>query len=161
MYKDDNADKPPLYLFKPKTATGYPLGSTPRYLETYLGNTNVFVCPSDRTKGKIPFNLGWEYFGQPGSFTGSYAYHMGPWQQLTVEGKRWLSDQVARWGANFIVAACPWHRHLLQGWTGSSSAGWGRSNTKIKDLYLRYDGSVGTFRWPASNWEEEPYRTTN
>ena len=161
MYKDDNGDKPPLYLFKPTSPTGYPLGNTPRYLETYLGKTNVFVCPSDRTKGKIPFNLGWEYFGQPGSFTGSYAYHMGPWQQLTVEGKRWLSQQTARWGAGFIVAACPWHRHLLQGWTGTSQSGWGRSNTKIKDLYLRYDGSVGTFRWPAQNWEEEPYRTTD
>jgi prepilin-type N-terminal cleavage/methylation domain-containing protein len=157
MYKDENNEKPPLYLFKPSTPTGYPLGNTPHYLEPYVAGTNIFICPSDRTRGRIPFNLGWEYFGQPGSFTGSYAYHMGPAQQLDPNGRRWLQDQIARWQAQFIVAACPWHRHLLQGWTRTNSVGWGRTSTKIKDLALRYDGSVSTFRWPSSNWEEEPY----
>ena len=31
------------------------------------------------------------------------------------------------------------------------------SNPKIKDVALRFDGSVDAFIWPALNWEEEPY----
>lgn len=40
------------------------------YLEgsKYLGTTNVFTCLSDRTKGRIPIDLGWEYFGGLGGF---------------------------------------------------------------------------------------------
>lgn len=156
MYKDDNNDKPPAYLFKPGVITGFP-GNNVEYLERYLGATNSFICPSDRTQGRIPMNLGWEYFGTPGSFTGSYAYHMGAPMQFLPDGRRWLQEQISRWQARFIVAACPWHRHLLDGWTGTNTSGWGRSNSRIKDLSLRYDGSVDTFRWPATNWEEEPY----
>jgi prepilin-type N-terminal cleavage/methylation domain-containing protein len=156
MYRDDNADSPPLYLFKPSTPTGF-TGATVPYLEPYLGSSNIFICPSDRTRGHIPLDLGWEYFGQPGSFTGSYAYHMGPSQHLDAAGKKWLRDQIAQWGARFIVAACPWHRHLYMGWTGSTSKGFGSRKTNIKDLALRFDGSVDTFRWPANNWEVEPY----
>ena len=157
MYRDDYQDKPPVYLFKPSTPTGWPAVNS-EYLEPYVGGTtNVFICPSDRTRGHIPINLGWEYFGPPGKFTGSYAYHMGPWQQFHQDGKKWLPEQIARWGARFIVAACPWHRHLMQGWTGTNTTGWGTGNTKIKDVCLRYDGSVDTFKWPARNWEEEPY----
>jgi prepilin-type N-terminal cleavage/methylation domain-containing protein len=156
MYSDDNADKPPLYLFKPQSPTGFPGGNVP-YLETYLGGTNIFICPSDRTGGHIPLDLGWEYFGKPGSFTGSYAYHIGPSQQLDAAGKKWIKDQLAMWGGRFIVAACPWHRHLYMGWTGNSTRGWGSRSTNIKDLALRHDGSVSTFRWPANNWEKEPY----
>jgi len=99
-------------------------------------------------------DLGWEYFGD---FTTSYAYHLGPSQQTTPEGRTWLRDQVNRWGARFIVAACPWHRHLWQGWTGTNIVGWGRSKIKLKDEALRHDGSVDMFIWPATNWEEEPY----
>ena len=29
--------------------------------------------------------------------------------------------------------------------------------TKLKDVALRYDGSVDAFVWPGRNWEEEPY----
>jgi prepilin-type N-terminal cleavage/methylation domain-containing protein len=157
LYRDDNREKPPLYLFRPRGTTGFP-GTQSEYLEPYLGGTNIFVCPSDRTRGHIPFNLGWEYFGPSGSFTGSYAYHLGPWQQLDPTGKRWLEDQLNRWQSRFIVAACPWHRHLMQGWTTRSGVGWGTRKTNLKDLCLRYDGSVNTFHWPAQNWEEEPYR---
>jgi hypothetical protein len=92
-----------------------------------------------------------------GDFTTSYAYHMGPVQQTTADGKKWLKDQIARWNARFIVAACPWHRHLWQGWTKSVITGWGSRQTNIKDLALRYDGSVDSFSWPLNNWEEEPY----
>jgi prepilin-type N-terminal cleavage/methylation domain-containing protein len=156
LYRDDNGDKPPLYFFKASTPTGFP-GGNREYLEPYVG-TNIFICLSDRTKGRIPINLGWEYFGTPGSFTGSYAYHMGPWQQTDPAGKKWLQDQVAKWQSRFIVAACPWHRHLFQGWKGTNTAGWGSRQTNIKDLCLRHDGSVNTFRWPGTNWEEEPYQ---
>jgi prepilin-type N-terminal cleavage/methylation domain-containing protein len=156
LYRDDHGDKPPLYLFKPLTATGFP-GRDAEYLEPYLG-TNVFICPSDRTRGRIPIDFGWEYFGLPGSFTGSYAYHLGPVQQLDPVGKKWLQDQLARWEGRFIVAACPWHRHLYQGWTRTNTVGWGTRQTNIKDLALRHDSSVNTFRWPGQNWEEEPYR---
>ena len=159
MYRDDHQDKPPLYLFKPDSPTGWP-GINSEYLEPYIGKTNIFICPSDRTEGRIPLNLGWEYFGPVGGFTGSYAYHMGPWQQFNPDGKKWLPAQISRWGARFIVAACPWHRHLMQGWTGKSGSGWGTGKTKIKDLALRYDGSVDTFIWPGKNWEEEPYLST-
>lgn len=157
MYREEHRDKPPLFLFMPGRNAGYPGWDQP-YLEPYLGgNTNVFICPSDRTLGRIPINLGWEYFGNPGDFTGSYAYHMGPWQQLTPAGKGWLTDQLDRWSGRFIVAACPWHRHLFAGWTGTNTTGWGSSQVRLKDLCLRADGSVGPFRWPGMNWEEEPY----
>jgi prepilin-type N-terminal cleavage/methylation domain-containing protein len=166
MYRDDNSDRPPLYLVNPKQYTfGYPGGNT-EYLEkkSSLGSTNSFICLSDRTKGNIPIDLGWEYFGAPdnatttNTFTTSYAYHMGPWQQTTPDGKKWLADQIKRWNARFIVAACPWHRHLFSGWLGSQ-ANFSRS-TNVRDLALRYDGSVSSFKWPGLNWEEEPYITT-
>jgi prepilin-type N-terminal cleavage/methylation domain-containing protein len=157
MYRDDHGEKSPLYLFKPGADTGFP-GRNSEYLEPYLGGTNIFICPSDRTRGRIPIDLGWEYFGSQGSFTGSYAYHIGPYQQLDPAGKKWLQDQVAKWQSRFIVAACPWHRHLFQGWKGTNTTGWGKSTTNIKDICLRHDGSVNTFRWPSQNWEDEPYR---
>ncbi len=163
MYRDDNRDRPPLYLANPRQYTfGYPGGNT-EYLEqkSYLGSTNSLVCLSDRTKGNIPIDLGWEYFGgQDGgkatnSFTTSYAYHMGPWQQTTDDGKRFLADGISKWKSRFIVAACPWHRHLFSGWT-STGVNFGKS-TNVKDLALRYDGSVDSFRWPSQNWDPEPY----
>jgi prepilin-type N-terminal cleavage/methylation domain-containing protein len=157
LYRDDNGDKPPLYLFKPSSPTGFSGGNS-QYLERYLGGTNIFICPSDATRGRIPIDLGWEYFGLPGYFTGSYAYHMGPPQQLDPVGRKWLQDQIALWQGRFIVAACPWHRHLFQGWTRTNTAGWGSRKTNLKDLALRHDGSVSIFRWPAENWTEEPYR---
>ena len=155
MYRDDQAERPPLYLVNPgRNTSGYPGGNT-NYLEKgYVENTNSFICLSDRTRGHIPIDLGWEYFGD---FTTSYAYHLGVWQQTTPDGKAWLKDQVNRWGPRFIVAACPWHRHLFQGWLKTNTAGWGSRPTKIKDLALRYDGSVDSFIWPSQNWEEEPY----
>jgi prepilin-type N-terminal cleavage/methylation domain-containing protein len=154
MYRDDH-EKAPLYLVNPGRKTnGFP-GATNEYLERgYVGNTNSFICLSDRTRGRIPIDFGWEYFGD---FTTSYAYHIGPWQQTTTEGKAWLSSQITRWNARFIVAACPWHRHLWQGWTKTNTSGWGSRQTKIKDLALRFDGSVDSFIWPSQNWEEEPY----
>jgi prepilin-type N-terminal cleavage/methylation domain-containing protein len=156
MYRDDHNERPPLYLFQPRSPTGFP-GTNSQYLEPYLGGTNIFICPSDRTRGHIPINLGWEYFGRVGSFTGSYAYHMGAPQQLVPEGRVWLQAQLARWQSRFIVAACPWHRHLFQGWTTRTVAGWGSRKTNLKDLSLRHDGSVSSFRWPSQNWDEEPY----
>ena len=155
MYREDYIDRPPLYLVNPGRKTfGFPGGNTPYLEKGYVENTNTFICLSDRTHGRIPIDLGWEYFGD---FTTSYAYHLGPSQQTTPEGRTWLRDQVNRWGARFIVAACPWHRHLWQGWTGTNTVGWGRSKIKLKDEALRYDGSVDMFIWPATNWEEEPY----
>jgi prepilin-type N-terminal cleavage/methylation domain-containing protein len=157
LYRQDQNDRPPLYLVNPgKDTYGYPGGNTP-YLEKreYMGNTNVFVCHSDRTKGRIPIDLGWEYFGATNTFTTSYAYHMGPWQQTDPGGKTWLSDQIRMWNVRFIVAACPWHRHLYSGWV-TALPNFTRS-TNIKDLALRYDGSVSSFKWPALNWEYEPY----
>lgn len=155
MYRDDNSDRSPLYLVNPKSDThGYP-GGNREYLEakTYMGNTNVFVCLSDRTKGKIPTQWhGWEYFGP---FPTSYAYHLGPWQQTHPEGKPWLADQLKRWQSRYIVAACPWHRHLFSGWTGTQPNF--NKSTNIRDLALRYDGSVDSFFWPSMNWHEEPY----
>jgi hypothetical protein len=59
--------------------------------------------------------------------------------------------------ATALFAACPWHRHLWQGWLKTNTVGWGTRSTKIKDLALRYDCSVDSFVWPAQNWEEEPY----
>jgi prepilin-type N-terminal cleavage/methylation domain-containing protein len=178
MYRDENNNRPPLYLVNPGTDTGdahYPGGNT-EYLEgkQYLGSTNAFICPSDRTFGSISIDLGWEYFGYATSnkFTTSYAYHLGPWQQTTQDGKNWLNTtervtgtgvpkgQILRWGARFIVAACPWHRHLYSGWTGSS-ADFIWKPTNVKDVALRYDGSVDSFRWPSVNWEEEPYIKTH
>lgn len=156
LYRDDSQERPPLYLVNPgKKTFGLPGGDRPYLEKGYLENTNVFICQSDRTRGRIPIDLGWEYFGD---FTTSYAYHLGPWQQTTPEGKLWLQDQINRWGPRFIVAACPWHRHLWQGWLHTNNAGWGSRQTRIKDLALRHDGSVDSFRWPGSNWEEEPYR---
>ena len=154
MYRDDNGDRPPLYLVNPGTKTsGFPGGKT-NYLEAgYVPNTNTFICLSDRTRGRIPIDLGWEYFGD---FTTSYAYHLGVWFQTTPDGKAWLADQLKRWKARYIVAACPWHRHLYSGWTGTN-ANFTKS-TKIKDLSLRYDGSISSFIWPSLNWDEEPYR---
>ena len=155
MYRDDHT-QPPLYLVNPGRWTyGYPGGNT-EYLERdYLRSTNVFLCPSDRTRGHIPIDVGWEYFGSTNTWTTSYAYHLGPWQQTTSDGKRWLADQIARWKARFIVVACPWHRHLFSGWLGAQ-ANFSKT-TNVRDLALRYDGSVDSFRWPAENWEEEPY----
>ena len=156
MYRDDHENRPPLYLVNPLGYTaGYP-GGNREYLENkYCGNTNVFICPSDRTRGRIPIDLDWEYFGSGTSFTTSYAYHMGPWQQTTSAGKAWLTSQINRWGIQFIVSACPWHRHLYSGWT--TATGTFTKSTNIRDLALRYDGSVSAFRWPAENWEVEPY----
>jgi hypothetical protein len=160
MYREDNLDRPPLYLVNPTKKTyGFPGGNRPYLERGYVENTNSFICLSDRTRGRIPIDLGWEYFGE---FTTSYAYHLGPWQQTTTEGKAWLEEQLTRWGSRFIVAACPWHRHLFSGWTGSkfdpqkSFA----KRTNIKDLCLRHDGAVNSFIWPATNWTEEPYIRT-
>jgi prepilin-type N-terminal cleavage/methylation domain-containing protein len=166
MYRDDNGERPPLYLVNPRQHTfGYP-GANTEYLEkkSSLGSTNSFICLSDRTKGNIPIDLGWEYFGAPdtgtatNSFTTSYAYHMGPWQQTTPDGKKWLADQITRWKSRFIVAACPWHRHLFSGWLANQAVF--SKTTNVRDLALRYDGSVNSFKWPSLNWEEEPYLTT-
>lgn len=172
LYRDDNNNRPPLYLVNPGTDTyGYPGGNT-EYLERkeYLGSTNSFICRSDRTFGSIPIDLGWEYFGYATSnkFTTSYAYHLGPWFQTTQDGKNWLNTtaklpgtgtpqgQIPRWGVRFIVAACPWHRHLYSGWT-TALPNFTWKPTNVRDVALRYDGSVDGFRWPSQNWEEEPY----
>ena len=117
MYRDDQKDRPPLYLVNPGSKTDYPgggkyPGGNTNYLEAgYVPNTNAFICLSDRTRGRIPIDLGWEYFGD---FTTSYAYHLGPWFQLDPLGKPWLAEQLKRWKARYIVAACPWHRHQRQ-----------------------------------------------
>jgi prepilin-type N-terminal cleavage/methylation domain-containing protein len=157
MYREDNRDRPPLYLVNPGSKTyGYPGGNQVYLEKQYLPNTNSYICLSDRTQGRISIDLGWEYFGD---FTTSYAYHLGPWQQTTSEGKTWLTDQLKRWKARFIVVACPWHRHLFSGWTTKRfdpQVSFSKK-TKIKDLCLRYDGSVDSFIWPATNWESEPY----
>ncbi len=156
MYRDDQRDRPPLYLVNPTNKTsGFPGGNQPYLEKGYVENTNSFICLSDRTRGHIPIDLGWEYFGD---FTTSYAYHMGPWQQTTAEGKAWLAEQIARWNTRFIVLACPWHRHLFSGWTGADANF--SKKTNIRDLCLRYDGAVNSFFWPATNWEEEPYIRT-
>jgi prepilin-type N-terminal cleavage/methylation domain-containing protein len=157
MYRDDNRDLPPLYLVNPTNKTyGYPGGNRPYLEKGYVENTNSFVCLSDRTRGHIPIDTGWEYFGE---FTTSYAYHLGPWQQTTPDGKKWLADQLVRWNTRFIVGACPWHRHLFSGWTVKTySAASFAKKTNIKDLCLRYDGAINSFIWPGENWDEEPYR---
>jgi prepilin-type N-terminal cleavage/methylation domain-containing protein len=159
MYRDDSNDRPPLYLVNPGKNSQFKGGNT-NYLEKgYVPGTNSFICKSDRTEGHIPIDLGWEYFGLPGDFTTSYAYHLGPWQQTTDEGKLWLKDQIQRWSARFITVACPWHRHLYSGWTAAKfdpNKSFSKK-TNIKDLCLRYDGSVDSFIWPAENWDEEPY----
>jgi prepilin-type N-terminal cleavage/methylation domain-containing protein len=157
MYRDDQRDRPPLYLVNPTNQTyGFP-GGNQAYLEKgYVENTNSFICASDRTRGRIPIDLGWEYFGD---FTTSYAYHLGPWQQTTPDGKKWLEDQLNRWSTRYIVAACPWHRHLFSGWTGNKydpAKSFSRP-TNVKDLALRHDGAVNNFIWPANNWDTEPY----
>jgi prepilin-type N-terminal cleavage/methylation domain-containing protein len=151
MYREDNSDRPPLYLVNPTNKTyGFKGGNQPYLEKSYVPNTNSFICLSDRTKGRIPIDMGWEYFGE---FTTSYAYHLGVWFQ--TDGKDWLKEQLERWSARYIVAACPWHRHLYSGWTGTNATF--RLRTNIRDLCLRYDGSVDSFRWPANNWDEEPY----
>ncbi len=157
LYQDDNAERPPLFLVYPGRNSGVTGPIASNYLEgpKYLGTTNVLICLSDRTKGRIPIDLGWEYFGAPGDFTTSYAYHQGPWQQLNPDGKKWLDDQLNRWGPRFIVAACPWHRHLFSGWIGKQATF--SKKTNIRDLALRHDGAVDNFFWPANNWDEEPY----
>ncbi len=168
MYRDDHNDRPPLYLVNPGRNSGYAGGNT-NYLEIrYVPGTNSFICLSDRTRGRISIDLGWEYYGVVGDFTTSYAYHLGAWQQLTPEGREWLTStkvvggvvqgQIPRWGPRFIVAACPWHRHLFAGWTGKKANL--SKPTNIRDLALRYDGSVDSFFWPMQNWEEEPYTRT-
>ncbi len=157
LYRLDQKDRPPLYLVNPGADTyNYPGGNT-QYLERkeYLGGTNLFVCRLDRTLGKIPIDLGWEYFGAANTFTTSYAYHLGPWQQTDATGKAWLASQLSMWKNRFIVVACPWHRHLYSGWTGVLPNF--TKSTNIKDLALRYDNSVNSFKWPANNWEYEPY----
>jgi prepilin-type N-terminal cleavage/methylation domain-containing protein len=157
MYREDQGDRPPLYLVNPTNKTNGYIGGNQPYLEKgYLPNTNSFICLSDRTRGYIPIDFGWEYFGD---FTTSYAYHMGPWQQTTPEGKKWLAEQTTRWTSRFIVVACPWHRHLFSGWTGKKydPAKSFAKKTNVKDLCLRYDGAVNSFIWPANNWEDEPY----
>ncbi|MBL9137400.1 MAG: type II secretion system protein [Verrucomicrobiales bacterium] len=159
MYQDDNNDRPPLFLVYPGKNSGFNSITTiaSNYLEgpQYLGTTNVFICASDRTRGRIPIDLGWEYFGGVGDFTTSYAYHMGAPQQLDAAGRQWLQNQLNRWGSRFIVAACPWHRHLFSGWLGKKAVF--SQKTNIRDLALRQDGAVDSFFWPVNNWEEEPY----
>jgi len=160
LYQDENGEKPPLYLVNPGRNPGFAGGNT-NYLEgaKYLGSTNVFICKSDRTGGRIPIDLGWEYYGQAGGFTTSYAYHMGAAQQLNSAGRAWLQEQIRRWQGHFIVAACPWHRHLFSGWVAKTApARWRKNN--IRDLALRHDGAVNSFFWPSNNWEEEPCTRT-
>src|SRR5215831_1000850 len=55
LYRQDQNDRPPLYLVDPGTDTfngsyNYPGGKT-QYLEKkeYLGSTNSFICRSDKT----------------------------------------------------------------------------------------------------------------
>jgi len=154
LYRQDHEGQPPLCLVNPGRKTFGYKGGNREYLEIgYISNTNSFICLSDRTQGHIPIDLGWEYFGD---FTTSYAHHLGPWQQERPDGQRWLKDQIKRWGSRFIVAACPWHRHLFSGWTGKEPKF--DRKTNIKDIALRFDGSIDSFSWPAKNWEEEPYR---
>ena len=155
LYQEDFRGRPPLYLLDPQRRTfGYPGGSTPYLEKGYVENLGTFVCLDDKTGGHIRFDLGWEYFDNT-----SYAYHMGPWQQVNADGKAWLRSQIERWDARFIVAACPWHRHLFEGmYTGREGPQVLTGKTKIKDVALRYDGSVDSFIWPGTNWEEEPYR---
>ena len=140
LYQDDY-EQYPLYLVNPGNSTfGYPGGNT-KYLEPYCGgNTAIFICQDDYMNGHINFDQGWEYFDGT-----SYAYHMGAWFQLTDPG--WLADQISRWQGRYIVAACPWHRHI-QGW-----------DPRIRDISLRLDGAVRNFKWPSNNWSDEPYQT--
>jgi prepilin-type N-terminal cleavage/methylation domain-containing protein len=154
LYKDDFNERPPLFLVDPgNRAMGFPGGNTYYLEKRCVENIRSLVCLDDRTNGHIRFDLGWEYFDNT-----SYAYHMGPVQQTTPNGKLWLKDQIRRWDARFIVAACPWHRHLFAGLRGRGDGPQSMtSNPKIKDVALRFDGSVDAFIWPALNWEEEPY----
>jgi len=143
LYQDDY-EQYPLYLVNPGNRTfGYP-GANTKYLEPYCGGNNaIFVCPDDYEKTHGPTgDLGWEYFDNT-----SYAYHEGAWFQLTDDGRAWLAAQLARWSGRYIVAACPWHRHI-QGW-----------DRRIRDISLRQDGAVRNFQWPATNWDSEPYQT--
>jgi prepilin-type N-terminal cleavage/methylation domain-containing protein len=154
MYRQDNNQCPPLYLVNPGSSTfGYP-GANTYYLEKgYVPNTNMFLCPDDHTFGNMQVDLGWEMFAAT-----SYAYHLGPWQQVTDEGRVWLQWQCGLWGARYIVAACPWHRLFLGGWTGTQPVT--VNNHRTKALALRYDGSVSSFKWPFQSWTDwtnEPY----
>jgi len=157
MYRQDYNNVPPIYLVNPLNvplASGYNQGLSRPYLENgYVPNTNTFICLSDRTHGTIPIDQGWEYWTNT-----SYAWHMGPWQQYDPSGKQWLTAEIETWGSRFIMAACPWHRHLFSGWTGQQPNL--SKKTDIKDLALRYDGSVSKFIWPSQNWDPEPYYST-
>ncbi len=141
LYKDDFNERPPSSWSIP--ATG-PRGSQGEYLlpgKAVCRKYPDLRCLDDRTNGHIRFDLGWEYFDNT-----SYAYHMGPVQQTTPNGKLWLKDQIRRWDARFIVAACPWHRHLFAGLRGRGDGPQSMtSNPKIKDVALRFDGSVDAF----------------
>ncbi|MBE7503620.1 MAG: DUF1559 domain-containing protein [Verrucomicrobiales bacterium] len=104
MYRDDHRDRPPLYLVNPTNKTyGYPGGNQPYLEKGYVENTNSFVCLSDRTRGRITIDLGWEYFGE---FTTRASHPSAP-AQTTAEGKSGSRDQLARWSTRFIVAASP------------------------------------------------------
>lgn len=147
LYEQD-WEEYPLYLVNPGKKTSYPGGNT-QYLEKYVKSTAIFVCPDDYTDGHIDFDLGWEYWDNT-----SYAYHVGPWQQLDPQGQAWLESQRAKWGGRFIVAACPWHRHIQ---IANQAGQLRRAAPEIKDHALREDGSVNLFIWPSKNWETEPY----
>ena len=160
MYRDDNVARPPLYLVNPQRDTyGYPGGST-EYLErrtTWGAPIRSSACPTApgvrfRLTSAESISVRRIILPQATGIT------WGSWQQTTPDGKKWLADQITRWKSQFIVAGCPWHRHLFSGWFGSQ-ANFGKT-TNIRDLALRYDGSVNSFKWPSQNWEAEPYITT-
>lgn len=152
LYRDDWSGGYPLYLVDPG-------GTWPHarrtHLESYARNKNIFVCPDDYTKGRISFDIGWDYFSNPDKLpVTSYAYHAGYHQLVQTVNvpaalkMKWLAWQTSLWKSRFIVAACPWHRHLETR---------GRLDRTWKDLSLRADGSVRQFLWPWHNWEYEPY----
>ena len=148
MYRQDNDGRDPLYLLDPERATYGYAGGSREYLDAkaYTGSKELFLCPDDWTRGKIQNELGrravgWEYFNNT-----SYAYHAGAWFQLTDVGKAWLKYGRNTYRARFIVAACPWHRHLQ------------RFSERVLDVALRDDASVDYFHWPKTEWADEPYR---
>ncbi len=150
MYRDDYGGRDALYLVDPGRIPanyGYP-GRRKEYLEAkeYAGTLDVFLCPDDWTKGHIQVELGkralgWEYFDNT-----SYAYHAGPWFQITRQGKEWIKYGREKYKSRYIVAACPWHRHLQH------------FSERIQDLALRDDGAVDLFHWPTREWADEPYQ---
>lgn len=153
LYRDDYNGGYPLYLVAPGGT--WPKADQPQ-LERYTKNRKIFLCPDDYTKGKINFDIGWEYFSStsPNTSLTSYAYHAG-YHQLVQTGNvpagvkdKWLAWQLNLWKSRFIVAACPWHRHLETR---------GALASQIKDMGLRADGSIRKFYWPNRNWEYEPY----